>query len=682
MNNMSTRKSFLFFSFLIIIESSLTQNINQCQKIQCNSQLNTDVCIKVESTISFINPCPDSKICKTVVEDPVFDSYCENKNLYTFKKLPSLPCVLNEECITGECMIDKCKGYSDGEQCLSPSYCDYGKTCRKNKNSIYICLDPLKEGDKCELDTDCELDCGCMKGICTKYFSLENFEETGGLDYDADFNFCKSGYVSEVGICMNISLKNEITECSDLSPCEYEYLNENNEKNSLLLHSNCLCGYNPLGKKYCLLGSGNRNFTRYLEKLKKYHLKNENCHLSERTAEGCQKDIIFGNEQTLQQINELINAKYWGKANNRLIYAPECVFNVEFPDYNRSLDVNRIPEPIKDGKCAVYSCKKEIDGGICAKSDYKNEFEINVTLADVCSDHKKCNLRGEADDVFYNGTNIEGNCFYNILYNKYPGEKCDFDSECVYPLNNPSSQFHKCEEGHCNGMNENDICEDNSWCKVGLFCDKTKGKCKGQKGKGSKCFESKDCKNNLICRDGKCTDLFTVEDGQSVPERESYEIQRKFCKNGEVINNICVSFNDLNGTKVNDNEYKKCDYNSYCEYKVNGLENGRKKYVKCGCGYNSEGQGYCPHFHDYSKNDWNEYKKAWKSKSENNCHTESRYECYEYDKNDNFKTLKNKIENGHLFYKCVDCAKKVMDGKYINFNKNLLFILGLFILFL
>ena len=63
--------------------------------------------------------------------------------------------------------------------------------------------------------------------------------------------------------------------------------------------------------------------------------------------------------------------------------------------------------------------------------------------------------------------------------------------------------------------------------------------------------------------------------------------------------------------------------------------------MKCGYGYNSEGQGYFPHFHDYSKNVWNEFKKAWKSKSDNNCHTESRYECYEYDKSENFKTLLN-----------------------------------------
>ena len=676
---MSKINKYLFFFSLILTITSKTQNSESCQKIQCNSNLNPDTCIKVDSFTSLMNPCSENKKCNIFNEDPTEDSFCVEKNPIPFKKLPSLPCNDTYECLSEVCMSQKCQGKEDGDACNLPSDCNYGKTCRKKleNDTGTFCLNPLKEGEKCIIDTDCELDCGCMKGICTKYFSLENFEETGGLDYKSEFNFCKSGYVNEFGICMNISLKNEITECSDFSPCEYEYNDENGEKKSLLIHSNCLCGYNPFGKKYCLLGSGNSNYTRYLEKLKKYHFKNENCHLSERTAEGCQKDLIFGSEETLQQINELINAKYWAKANNRLIDAPECVYNVELPDYNRTLDINQYPEPIEEGKCAVYSCKNNINEGVCALSNYKNEFEISVILADVCEENIKCKLNGEPNDVFYNKTNIQGNCSSNVLNKRYPGEKCELDSECVYPLNNPSSQFHKCEEGTCNGMEENNLCEDNSWCKVGLYCDTHEGKCKKQIKKGKKCLESKDCKNNLICQNGKCDELFSVEDGKNVPEKESYEFQKKFCENGEVFENKCVSLNDLDGAKLKDNEYRKCDYNTYCEYKINGLGKGRKKYVKCGCGYNKEGQGYCPHFHDYSKDDWDEYRKTWKKKSDNKCHTESRFDCYEYDdKKSKLKTLKNKLENGHLFYKSEECAKKVLKGENININKLLFILLG------
>ena len=677
-------KFYFFLILLFFLTTSKTSNSDYCQKIQCYSELNNDTCIKVESSISLLKPCPESKICNSLTEDPTFDSYCIEKNPIPFKKLPSLYCEDSEECISLNCQQNKCIGQSDGGDCTSPSSCNYGKTCRRNletSDSGRKCLDPLKEGERCELDTDCVLECGCMKNICTKYFSLDNNESTGGTDYNSDFNFCKSGYVNEVGICMNISLKNDITECDDSSPCIYDYIDETTkEKKNITIHSNCLCGYNPFGKKYCLLGSGNNNYTKYLNKLKDYHFNNENCHLAERTAEGCQKDLINGLK--LQQIHELINAKYWAKYNNRLINVPECVFNVELPEYNRSIDINQEPEPIGEGKCAKYFCQNEIKGGICAVSNYKNNFEINVTLADVCSEGIKCKLNGEPNNVFYNKTNIEGNCYSNILNKKYPGEKCEIDSECAYPLNNPSSQFHKCEDGVCNGMEEDGICEDNSWCVVGYYCDIHQGKCKKQLKEGEKCIESKDCKNNLICKSGVCSELFSLNDGDLVPEKESYEFQKKFCKNGEVINNKCVSYNDLDGTKLKDEEYKKCDYNTYCEYKINGLGEGRKKYVKCGCGYNAEGQGYCPHFHDYSSNDWEEYRKIWKKKSDNKCHTESRFSCYELEEESELKSYKNKLENGHLFYNCVDCAKKVLKGDYIHINKLSYILLGFITLLL
>ena len=669
---------FTIFSLISLINPK-TKNEDYCQKIQCYSDLKSGECIKVDSTVSLLNPCPSNQFCDTQIEDPIIDSDCKEKgeDIIPFKKLPSLPCNLSTECMSDVCMSYKCVGKDDGDYCDFAYQCYYGKTCRKSEtDNNKRCLDPLKEGQKCEIDTDCELDYGCRNGTCTKYFSLNNWERTGGKDYGMDFNFCKSGYVNEVGICMNISLKNPITECSDDSPCQYEYLDENGDKQNMLIHQNCLCGYNPFGKKYCLIGSGNANYTRYIQKLQKYHTNNTNCHLSERTHEGCQKDILFGSNDILTEIKELKNAHFWAKANNRLIDAPDCVYSIELPDYDRSLDINQTPEPIPEGKCAKYTCKNDINGGTCASSDYKSSFNISISLANICEEGVKCNLEGSPNDVFYNGTNKEYKC--GSLGNKrYPGEKCSIDSECVYPLNNPSTQFHKCEEGICNGIEEDGICEDNSWCLVGYYCSQKEGKCKKQLDEGESCKESKDCKNNLVCINNKCEELFSLNDGDSVPNYESYEFQKMFCKNIEAINNKCVSFNDLNN-KVSDDKYKECDYNSYCEYKINGLESGRKKYVKCGCGYNDKGQGYCPHYHDYSKDDWEEYRKLWKKRSDNGCHTESRFNCYEYDEEESYewKEYKNKLENGHLFYGCVDCAKKVLDASFVRVDK---FMLGLFV---
>ena len=54
---------------------------------------------------------------------------------------------------------------------------------------------------------------------------------------------------------------------------------------------------------------------------------------------------------------------------------------------------------------------------------------------------------------------------------------------------------------------------------------------------------------------------------------------------------------------------------------------------------------------------------------DNECHTENRYNCYEQDKEEREKELKNKIFNGHLFYNAVPCAKKVLEGNNLSIKK-------------
>ena len=86
--------------------------------------------------------------------------------------MPSLSCKDSCECLSDKCMSDKCFGTKDGDTCIYPQDCNYGKTCRKESDkekALYKCLDPLKEGCKCELDTDCELNWRFRERICTKY---------------------------------------------------------------------------------------------------------------------------------------------------------------------------------------------------------------------------------------------------------------------------------------------------------------------------------------------------------------------------------------------------------------------------------------------------------------------------------------------------------------------------------
>ena len=70
-----------------------------------------------------------------------------------------------------------------------------------------------------------------------------------------------------------------------------------------------------------------------------------------------------------------------------------------------------------------------------------------------------------------------------------------------------------------------------------------------------------------------------------------------------------------------------------------------------------------------NKDERNEYQDILKNNYDNECHTENRYNCYEKDKEEKEKELKNKIVNGHLFYNSVPCAKKVLDGEYLGIRK-------------
>ena len=667
--------NFLFLILFFIFINSLIQEENYCQKIQCSNELDSGTCIQVESFYSYFKECSEGDICDIQFDDPIENAKC-SKTKKKFKRLPTLPCQVNDDCLSGYCLNNKCIGKFLNEKCYSVSDCVYDLTCRKDTDNIFKCLPPITTGNKCDYDTDCVRESGCMNNICTNYYSLENNEQSKDF-INKELSFCKSGYSNELGICQNLTLISENTECSLDNKCIYSTPSGKN----ITIESNCLCGYNPYGKKYCLLGSGNKNYTKYIDNLKNYYLMNINCHLSERNAEPCQKDLFSNDSYIVKKIHELKNSKYWAKSNNKLIEAQECAFKVEMPDYDRGLDKEYSPDPAPGkGSCAVYKCENSNSQEFCAMSTFQNAFNINVTLYDICSSGVECKIGGDPNEVFYNKTNINSKCYSKVDNMRYPGEKCDVDLECVYPLDNPSSQFHKCEDGRCNGMDENGICEDNSWCIAGYYCDKYSGKCKEQKSKNEKCLDSKECQNDLICLSNKCSNkLYSLDNGKEVPYNEDKEIQKRFCKSGEVYDSKCVSYNDIDG-KTSDDKYKTCNFEDKCVYKVIGLNNEKTMEIPCPCGYNAEGQGYCPHFHEYSSHDWNEYRNIRKSNYNNECHTENRYDCYSKVNMEEEKQFKNKLEKGHLYYNSVSCAKKVLDGEYLLIKKIYIILGAIFIL--
>ncbi len=77
------------------------------------------------------------------------------------------------------------------------------------------------------------------------------------------FSFCESDYSDENGVCKNLTLNERKIECDD-NINKWEYYNNNG--NIFKIPENCLCGwYNNLGKQFCLLGTGNENYSKFSE---------------------------------------------------------------------------------------------------------------------------------------------------------------------------------------------------------------------------------------------------------------------------------------------------------------------------------------------------------------------------------------------------------------------------------
>ena len=181
-----------------------TENNDYCQKIQCYPNLPSDTCIKVDSSTSLLNPCPSTHYCDTIIEDQIDNAFCKEKDKLNlpFKKLPSLPCNDSIECMSNKCMSFKCVGVNDGDHCINSYDCNYGKTCRKvnEMDNSNRCLDPLKEGQKCEKDVDdLPINKIIIEKIEEEIISSMKYIDTEIIDINKLDNMYSVGLMGEMG---------------------------------------------------------------------------------------------------------------------------------------------------------------------------------------------------------------------------------------------------------------------------------------------------------------------------------------------------------------------------------------------------------------------------------------------------------------------------------------------------
>ena len=635
---------------LLLLGHSSSQ---ECQRVQCTSIPDENTCILPEGTVSKFQQCPSGKTCNIPSEDPIDKATCGEPVPKTYLLLPGLPCESNSQCISNICEDKQCKGVKENEACTKVEDCEYGFTCRKinTSDTNKVCAVPLSQNDVCEFDTDCSLQYGCYNGKCTHYFTLTDGQFIGTTTtVNPILSLCQSGYSDDSGICQTLTQQNEKTECSEANPCKYTYGDK-----TLILPENCLCGYNPQGTQYCLLGSGDSTYQTYIDKLKSYYLSNKNCHISERGGDGCLKDILSTDESIQQTLQQLYNAKVEALYNNRLYDVDSCVLAIELPDYKPS------HAPLTNNKCGVYKCAD--DKTNCASTSIK-DGQLEVNLSNICKANEICHLGNEPNVAFYINEEQQFQCAEVTVDKRYPGEECSSDLQCFYPVDSTDSAFHTCKDSKCTGKAKDETCKTNEECVVGLYCDTTDNKCKEQKALNVNCTNTYECKNSLLCYENKCQDvMYSFESGTSVAH-VSENNKEIYCQFGTVISGICVEITD-----ENENEFRECKYGEKCLYTYSPSKYGPRA-EDCECGYNAEGKAYCPKFHNYKRDEWKKYYQAIKKSYDNKCHSLNRGSCYI--KNENLDKeisyYRNTLEHAHLFHNSVSCAEAVLASGYLKFS--------------
>ena len=681
----------IFISFINIIITeicnfSFSCDLNEDDKY-CAMKKRTDSNSIFEINVKKCSSMP-CNIYDTLLGDTEKITFCQDSSTNTSYKNPSYPggvCNSTLDCLNGICVNSTCENSIENE-CLSHENCPLNTACINSKCQPYLKID-----EKCSDSYQCEYDAYCNKKNqkCTPLFSVSDgvdiTEET--LPGERIENICQNGeYITEKDDNDVIhryceTLKNVEYNCNDVCT----YTKHNGEK--YISEEKCLCGYNKYRSKFCVLGNGEDIFQNFLE-IKKNFMKNPDftkfCHTLERDSD----DICFELLNTDMSVTfrnfvkEFNNKKILALQYHRLQESEPCIKEVLF-NYDTS------PVFSLNQTCPKFSCDLKKDNCFYGNNPLQENGE-NITIIlnpNSCNENEFCSLPDQNKlidtPLIMENEYLEGQC---KIYQgrkgikRYPGEDCNINSDCIV-------ENSICKNGKCTGIGYNKTCNETKQCIAGYFCDKNNKVCTLQKKEGQPCKEAWDCNNYLGCFKGRCIKFGSLKKGIKITQEFAPfpgEDRRNYlCYTGELnegdgtTGDFCVEndydINWLNnvkkeGRKIEENKYIKCNYGEECVY-----NNGKNKIIKkCECGYNSEGQGYCPIPSSRNLENWKERIKFIGESSNNKCHSLSRFNCYlqnDYNSYAQQREHEYKTTEAHLFIKSVDCAYKMfVDQKNIKLN--------------
>ena len=688
-----------FFLFIFLIKIIYSEICNYSISCDPKEDETNNICAikkRTESNTIFevkVKKCPSMPcdIYNTLLGETEKNTTCETPPNNIEYKNPSYPggvCKSDINCLNGICLSGKCVDSLKGESCYSHENCPLNSTCYQG-----WCRNYLKLNYRCENSYQCEFDAFCNQKTkkCQELFSLEDGTVITGLvpENERMENLCKSGgFIIEKDSTGQLirkceTLTNLDITCNDL--CRYKRKSNDNIFES---EEKCMCGYNKYRSKYCTLGNGEKVYQEHLENKKKF-MKNKNytkyCHTLERDFDEICLELVNTNFSVpfRKYLKEYNNKKILALQHHRLQESEECIKEVIF-NYDTK-DIFSLTQ-----SCPVYSCDKKQQNcfyGVNPLNDQGNDLTISLN-PDSCHEKEYCSLPNDNKmnsiinaSLIMENHYLEGQCKIfqdkKNLIKRYPGEDCNFDIDCLL-------SDSLCIKGKCTGAGLDVNCTETSQCLVGLYCNKELGLCKEQKDEGKKCSEGWDCKNYLGCFRGRCIKFGLLKKGIKVTEDLASfpgdDKRNYLCYTGELeqddglSGNFCVD-NDYNDTWVrntnkviDENGFIKCNYGEKCFY-LNGKIGFEKN---CECGYNKEGQGYCPLPSARNLEAWKDRMKFLGNSAKNGCHSLSRFNCYlknDYDFYSEKRKHDSKTLEAHLFYNSIDCAFKVfVKQNYIIYN--------------
>lgn len=610
---METKKVLLRIILLatVLISVAHLKGVENCPKLTPAAIKDANVCAQKTAVDPVLNvatyniqQCPLGTVCNFVYRDEnSADGTCIpaviSGNFY-----PGDHCDSDNDCIyfsldkTSGCGANKkCNGeLQKNDKCsIDRIACAFKLTCLEDPkdNTNFICSEPKKATEVCKRSSDCERTSGCLDGVCTPYFSKATGSKLTNTDDEllsSGLSFCVSGFSDSNGVCKDYVPKNK--DCTSDKDCT-------DDQDIIDV---CECGYFD-GKGKCKVATNDDSYTLFVRTAKKDLAVLDKCNAHERRP----KCAHYLKDPSIHEFNRVddLEFKIWKVNNiNKLpaSIAPQDVFTYRNTTTQNHYSATPSIDPptadphantkVSDKMCAAFTCPDapKDKSKLCAEHVVNNGKDV-VELYDQCD--KDLEMCGDYSQYFKlpvvpTTLLCQPKSFNNAI--KYPEEACTSNGQC---------DSGKCTNGVCEfpGNKDGKTCTTSKDCGIGKFC--SANTCTDLLSTSAQsCSNTFECQMNLVCFNNKCVSPYSSVDIGTKSQLENGVDPSYFCKTGryDPITGNCYKL-ITKGTPESSGLVKcKIGHND-CNYGASGIDGvntNRNIVEECQCGFNADGQAYCP----------------------------------------------------------------------------------------